>query len=289
MRRLLWFVAIMLCFSQVAVAYTTKAYTLKNGLHLLVKVDRRAPVAIFQIWYRVGGSYEHNGTTGISHVLEHMMFEGSKHYPHHIFDKLITENGGQSNAFTTDDYTAYFEKLSANKIALSFKLESDRMQNALLSNNAFKKQIQVVMEERRMRFDNQPSMLLYERLRAVAFLSNPYHHLTIGWMGDLQQLTAPEVRAWYHRWYVPNNATIVIVGDVDPAAMLRLTKKYFSHIQKRVLPIAKTVVIQKPLGQRSVSIALPAKVPYLFMAYNVPTLTTAKIKWQPYALDVLAA
>ena len=289
MRRFLYFVFMSFCLiNSVAAASPTQEYTLKNGLHLLVKADHRAPVAIFQIWYRVGGSYEHNGTTGISHVVEHMMFEGSKHYPEEMFDKVVAINGGQSNAFTTDDYTVYFEEFAADKIALSFKLESDRIQYALLTNKAFKKEIQVVMEERRMRYGDQPSMLLYERLRAAAFLSNPYHHLTIGWMGDLKQLTAQDVRAWYHRWYVPNNATIVIVGDVKPAAMLALAKKYFSPIAKRPLPNQKSLVAQKPVGSRIVNVALPAKVPYLFMAYNVPTLKTAKVKWHPYALDVLA-
>ena len=289
MRCIIYLIFLSFAIHGFADADISKAYTLKNGLHLLVKVDHRAPVAIFQIWYRVGGSYEKNGTTGISHVVEHMMFEGTKHYPDETFAKVVANNGGQSNAFTTDDYTVYFEEFAADKIALSFKLEADRMQNALMSDKSFKKEIQVVMEERRMRYDDQPTMLLYERLRAAAFISNPYHHLTIGWMGDLKHLSASDVRAWYHDWYVPNNATIVIVGDVNPERMLALAKKYFANIKKRHLPLEKPLVVQQPVGTRVINVNLPAKVPFLFMAYNVPTLTTIKKTWQVYALDVLSA
>lgn len=263
-------------------------YALKNGLKLIVKEDHRAPVAIFQIWYRVGGSYEPNGITGISHVVEHMMFQGTTKYPNNSFSELIAANGGILNAFTDDDFTAYFEQLAADKIVLSFKLESDRMQHATMSDASFKKEIQVVMEERRMRFDDQPTNLTYERLRAAAFLSNPYHHTTIGWMGDLQNLTANDVRHWYQQWYTPNNATIVIVGDVQPAAMYKLAQQYFAKIPARALPAQKPVVNQIPLGTREVTVELPAKVPVLYLAYNVPALTVVHEKWQAYALQILA-
>jgi zinc protease len=271
-----------------AAAPATHEYTLKNGLKLIVKEDHRAPVAIFQIWYRVGGSYEPNALTGISHVLEHMMFQGTPNYPNNSFSQLIAANGGVLNAFTDDDFTAYYEELAADKINLSFKLEADRMQHASLSDANFKKEIQVVMEERRMRFDDQPMNLTYERLRAAAFLSNPYHHMTIGWMGDLQNMTVSDARAWYQQWYTPNNATIVIVGDVQPAAMYQLAQKYFGNIPRRAIPKQKPVVNEIPLGTREVTVELPAKVPVVYFAYNVPVLNTASEKWEPYALQVLA-
>lgn len=289
MRRILILCSVFLfAFSSVYAAKVSE-YTLKNGLKLLVKPDHRAPVAIFQIWYRVGGSYEPNGLTGISHALEHMMFEGTKKYPNETFSKIVNKNGGQFNAFTADDFTAYFEEFSADKIALSFKLEAERMQNATLSEKAFKKEIQVVMEERRMRYDDQPSMLLYERLRVAAFLSNPYQHTTIGWMGDLRQINVQNVRDWYNAWYVPNNATIVVVGDVTPRAMYALAQKYFGLIPAGKLLRQKKAVYQKSLGERIVNVSLPAKIANLYMAYNVPVLTTDKKSWQPYALDVLAS
>ena len=289
MKRLLILLLFGLLCLTTASAATVSEFTLKNGLKLLVKPDHRSPVVIFQIWYRVGGSYEPSGLTGISHVVEHMMFEGSKLYPDENFTKTVNENGGQLNAFTTDDYTAYWEKFSADKIALPFKMEADRMHNATLTAASFKKEIQVVMEERRMRYNDQPSMMLYERLRATAFLSNPYQHMTIGWMGDLQHLTVQNVRDWYNAWYVPNNATIVVVGDVQPAAMLALAKKYFGPIPAQTLLAQKPAVYQQPLGERTVNVSLPATIQTLYMAYNVPVLNTAKKAWQPYALDVLAA
>lgn len=264
-------------------------YTLKNGLHLLVKEDHRAPVAIFQIWYHVGSADEPEGITGISHVLEHMMFKGSKNYPGQAFDQVVTNNGGVSNAFIGKDYTVYFEKFAKNKIPLSFKLEADRMQNATLPTTAFNKEIEVVKEERRMRVEDDPDSMLLERLLAAAFLSNPYHHPIVGWMGDLNQLTVQDVRAWYHQWYVPNNATIVIVGDVKPEAMQHLAEKYFAPIKAGALPKQKALAQQKPLGERSVSVSLRAKMPILMMAYNVPVIKTARRPEQPYALDVLQA
>jgi zinc protease len=273
-----------------AFASNVSEFTLKNGLKILVKPDTRAPVAIFQIWYRVGGSYEPNGLTGISHVLEHMMFEGTKNYPNETYSKVVNENGGQLNAFTSDDYTAYYEEFSADKINLAFKMEADRMRFATLSEAAFKKEIQVVMEERRMRYDDQPAMRLYERLRAAAFLSSPYHHMTIGWMGDLKNLNIANVRDWYNAWYVPNNATIVIVGNVKPAKMQEYAEEYFSDIPKQALLVQKPVVEQEPIGVRSVNASLPAKVSQLFMTYNVPVLTQLpKAKaWKAYALALLS-
>lgn len=288
MRRYLIIISLLFMSSVQAIVPTTHEYTLKNGLKLIVKEDHRTPVAIFQIWYRVGGSYEPNGLTGISHVLEHMMFQGTPAYPNNSFSKIIAANGGVLNAFTDDDFMAYFEELAADKINLSFKLEADRMQHATLSDANFKKEMQVVMEERRMRFDDQPMNMTYERLRAAAFLSNPYHHMTIGWMGDLQNMNARDVRTWYQQWYTPNNATIVIVGDVQPAVMYQLAQQYFAKIPTRALHTQKPVVNQTPLGTREVTVELPAKVSVVYLAYNVPVLNTSSEKWEPYALQVLA-
>lgn len=288
MRTRLFLSVCLFVFTSLVAATQVSEYTLKNGLTLLVKPDHRAPVAIFQIWYRVGGSYEPNGITGISHVLEHMLFEGTKKYPAGEFSKIVNANGGQLNAFTSNDYTGYYEQFSADKMPLSFKLEADRMQHATLSEASFKKEIQVVMEERRMRTDDVAASKLYERLRAAAFISSPYHHMTIGWMGDLKHMTVENVRAWYSAWYVPNNATIVVVGDVKPAEMYKLAKKYFAAIPRGELIKEKPAVNQAPLGERMVNVSLPAKVPVLYMAYNVPVIKTAKQAWEPYALDVLS-
>ena len=163
-------------------------YHLKNGLTVLVEEDHRAPIVISEIWYKVGSSYEPNGITGISHALEHMMFRGTKKFGPGVLEKIVSENGGEQNAFTDSDFTAYYQKFSADKLAVSFELEADRMRNLLLRPQDFVKEIQVVMEERRMRIDDNPQEILLERLNAAAFVASPYHHPVIGWKNDLPNI-----------------------------------------------------------------------------------------------------
>ncbi|MDO8954306.1 MAG: pitrilysin family protein [Gammaproteobacteria bacterium] len=266
-----------------------KAYHLSNGLTLLVKPDHRAPVAVFEVWYHVGAADESTGTTGISHFLEHMMFRGTTKYPDGQFAKIIAANGGQENAFTTNDYTGYYELMSADKLELSFQLESDRMQNLVLDPTAVIAEHQVIMEERRMRTDDDPMSFAYERFLATAFINNPYQHPTIGWMSDMQQLNRPDLETWYKQWYVPNNATIVVVGDVDPAKVYQLAEQYFGPIPSGVLPVRKAYSPVPAVGEKSVEVTIPAQVPALYIGFNVPVVTTDKTSWEPYALMVLAA
>ena len=288
MKRVLTLFLILLSLLSLPVfAGNVKQYTLKNGLELLVKPDKRAPVVVSQIWYKVGGSYEHNGITGISHALEHMMFRGTKKYGPGEFVKIISQNGGYENASTAMDYTFYYEQLSADKLALAFKLEADRMRNLVLDTKIFKKEIQVVMEERRMRVDDNPQSLTYERFTAAAYLSSPYHHMTIGWMNDLQNLTDQDLKKWYKAWYAPNNAIVVVVGDVNPDKVYQLAKKFFGPLKPEQLPTIKSRKEVKSLGERQVVIEAPAKLPYILMGYNVPVVKTAKKAWVPYALDVI--
>lgn len=263
-------------------------YQFRNGLKLIVKEDHRAPVAIFQIWYKVGASYEPGGITGSSHVLEHMMFKGTHKHPVGEFSRIIAEHGGTENAFTGQDYTAYFQKLESSRIPISFKLESDRMQHLNLLEKEFKKELQVVMEERRMRTDDNPMGLLQERFAATAHIANPYHNPTIGWMNDLENLTLNDLKKWYQTWYAPNNATIVIVGDVSPREVYRLAKKHFSTIGKSTLPTLKPQAEPAPRGKRTVFVKAPAKLPALVIGFNTPSLKTADDKSDAYALEVLA-
>lgn len=264
-------------------------YQLKNGLKLFVKEDHRAPVVVSQVWYRVGSAYETRGVTGISHVVEHMMFKGTKKYGKGEFSKLVSANGGHHNAFTSDDFTAYYQVFEASKLPLSFKLESDRMQNLILDKGEFEKEIQVVMEERRMRTDDNPQAKTYERFAGAAFVSSPYHHPVVGWMDDLENLTIQDVRNWYNTWYGPNNAEVVVVGDVDPNQVYTLAKKYFGPVKPKKLPTLKAFRNVEPIGQRSLTVKAPAKLPWLIMGYNVPTAVSMKNSWEPYALQVLAA
>lgn len=262
-------------------------YTLKNGLKLIVKENHRAPAVVSQIWYRVGSAFEPGGITGVSHVLEHMMFKGTRRYPAGEFSKLIAENGGQENAFTSNDFTAYFQKLPAVKYPLSFRLEADRMQHLKLTATEFKKEIEVVKEERRMRTDDNPQALTYERFIAAAHLTQPYHHMTIGWMSDLQHMTVSDLQTWYKKWYAPNNAIIVVVGDVNPKQVYEASKRYFDNIPRRKLPSVKPQAEPASLGLRHVVVKRPAKLPLLLMGYNTPSVLTAKTSWKPYALEVL--
>ncbi|NNM81894.1 MAG: insulinase family protein, partial [Burkholderiales bacterium] len=243
---------------------------------------------VSQIWYKAGSIDEFNGTTGVAHALEHMMFKGTKKVPAGEFSKLIAAAGGRENAFTAQDYTAFFQELYKTRLPLAMQLESDRMKNLLLSDKAFSKEIQVVMEERRLRTTDQPHALLYEKMMSVAFQENPYRRPVIGWMNDLQHLSVEDVRNWYHRWYAPNNATLVIVGDVSHEKVFALAKKYYGKIKPSTLPVRKPQDEPAQVGVKRIEVKAPANLPYMLMAYHVPILRNAQNDVDPYALDVLA-
>lgn len=268
-------------------------HVLDNGLKLLIKEDHRAPIVVSQVWYKVGASYEYDGITGVSHVLEHMMFKGTEEYPDGEFSRIIAENGGRENAFTGDDYTAYFQTLEASRLPISFRLEADRMRNLTLSEKEFKKEIQVVMEERRMRTEDRPGAFTYETAMATAFQTSPYRQPIIGWMADLEDMTIGDLERWYRRWYAPNNATVVVAGDVDPDKVLGLAKKYFGDLRPETVeaPPYRPEVEQQ--GIKRVKVKRPAEVAELFMIWKTPVLKTAleeeskTEEWEPYALEVL--
>lgn len=271
-----------------AVTNTTET-TLPNGLKVIIREDHRVPVFVSEVWYRVGSSYESNGTTGISHALEHMMFKGTPKYGPGIFSKTIAENGGEENAFTASDYTAYYQMMEVKKLPISLEMEADRMRNLSVKPEEFVKEIEVVKEERRLRTDDNPQSLTYERFAAAANVASPYHHPVIGWMWDLNNMTAADVRNWYQTWYAPNNAILVIVGDVNPTETLKLIKQYFGALKPGVLPPVKQPGELNNFGGRRIVVKAPAKLPLLIMGYNTPSLKTAKPKSDAYALEVLQA
>lgn len=279
----------LFCISVVH-AQHIEEYQLKNGLKVIIKQDRRTPVVLFSVWYKVGGSYEHNGLTGISHVVEHMMFRGTQKYPAGNLEKIISDMGGEQNAMTENDQTVYYEQVSADKLAICAELEADRMKNLSLTSSDFDKEIQVVMEERRMRFDDDPTAITYERFMAAAFVNNPYHHQAIGWMTDLLNMKVEDVRRWYHAWYAPNNAILVIVGDVQPKKVMAVVQQYFGSIPSSPLEQLKPREEVAALGSKQVDVNIPAKVPMIYMGFQTPVLTTLKPadQWQAYALDVLS-
>ena len=265
-----------------------KEFRLDNGLKVIVKEDNRAPIAVSMLWYNVGSADEAGGLSGVAHALEHMMFKGTSNYPQGVFSQKIAEVGGQENAFTNADYTAYYEKVAANQLAISFELEADRMENLLFNKEEFAKEIEVIKEERRLRTDDNPQALTFERYLATAHLSLPYQHPVIGWMTDLHQMSIDDLKAWYQRYYAPNNATLVVIGDVNPDNVYELAQKYFGKISKKSAYQRLDYIEPQSLGLKTVQIHAPAQVPMLMFGYPVPSAKTAKEAWEPYALEVIA-
>ncbi len=260
-----------------------------NGLKVLVKEDHRAPVVVSQVWYKVGSSYETGGITGISHMLEHMMFKGTKLYPPGEFSRIIAQNGGSENAFTGNDYTAYFQTMEKTRLEISFKLEADRMRNLELKADELEKELQVVTEERRMRTDDQPRAKTLEQFNAVAFANSPYKNPVIGWPSDIANYKVEDLQSWYQQWYAPNNATLVVVGDIDPEQVMKMAEQYFSGLQPSIIKPIKPQDEIEQKGVKRITVKAPAKLPYIMMGYKVPVLKTAKPEWEAYALEVLAA
>jgi zinc protease len=281
---------VSLLFSTSLIAGEVHEFTLDNGLKLIVKEDHRAPVVVSQVWYKVGASYELEGKTGLSHMLEHMMFKGTKKHPPGEFSRIMAVNGASENAFTGTDYTAYFQTLEKSRLHLSFELEADRMRNLVLVEKEFLKERQVVAEERRTRTQDRPTSLTYEYFMATAYQTSPYHNPVIGWMSDIQNYTIADLQAWYQRWYAPNNATLVVVGDVEAQAVFALAKQYFGPLKPiQIIPPNQRPEV-KQLGLKRITVKLPAKLPYLIMGYKTPVLTTLskENQWEAYALEVLA-
>jgi zinc protease len=263
--------------------------TLKNGLRVIVKEDRRAPTAVHMVWYRAGAMDEKDGTSGVAHVLEHMMFKGTKTLKAGEFNKRVAEAGGRDNAFTSLDYTAYFQIVPKGALPEMMKLEADRMGNLQLTAEEFASEIQVVMEERRLRTDDNPQSRTYEALNAAAFTAHPYRRPIIGWMDDLQNMRWQDARDWYRDWYAPNNAYVVVVGDVDHKEVFRLAEQTYGKHKAKPLPVRKPQNEPVQDGQRRVTVKAPAQLPYLLMAWKAPKLVDLDRDRDPYALEVLAA
>jgi zinc protease len=264
-------------------------HKLSNGMRVIVKTDRRAPVVVSMVWYKVGSVDEVNGMTGVAHVLEHMLFKGTKLNPKADFSKIVAAAGGRDNAFTSRDYTGYFQTVHKSQLPLMLSLEADRMVNALIPPDEFAKEIKVVMEERRMRTDDRPRSLVYEQLMATALRAHPYRTPVVGWMNDLENMSAADARAFYETWYAPNNATLVVVGDVSHTEVFKLAEEHFGPHKAKPLPSRKPQDEPSQMGIRRITIKAPAEQPYLIMAFRAPRLRDSQKDWEPYALDMLAA
>lgn len=268
-------------------ARTTFESTLKNGLKVIIREDHRSPMVMTQIWYAVGSSDESGNLLGVSHVLEHMMFKGTSKVPNDEFTRLSRIYGGSINASTFTNYTNYHQLYPKTYLPLALELEADRMRNLLLRQQDFETEIKVVMEERRLRTDDNPRSLAFERFKWIAYPTSHYRQPVIGHMKNLQNIQLSDVKKWYQDWYTPNNATLIIVGDVDAEHTLRQVQKYFGDIPSKKTPPRNDVLEFDRVGFRHMELHLPVKVPHLYMAWNVRSLPTAKNPQDAYALTII--
>jgi len=260
--------------------------TLDNGLTVVVKPDTKAPTAVHMLWVKVGSMDEVDGYTGIAHVLEHMMFKGTPSVPAGEFSKKVAALGGRENAFTDKDYTGYFQQIPSHQLERVMKLEADRFANNAWPDEEFLKELEVVKEERRMRTDDAPRSKLYEQLEAVQWLASPYRRPVIGWMEDLDAMTAQDARDFYRAWYAPNNAVLVVVGDVDVQKVQTWAQTYYGHLPRKVLPVRKPRTEPEQHGARRVTLKAPAEQAYVLLSWRVPGLTA--LDDQPSNKEALA-
>lgn len=268
-------------------ARTTFETTLKNGLKVIIREDHRSPMVMTQIWYGVGSSDESGNLLGISHVLEHMMFKGTNKVPNDEFTRLSRIYGGSVNASTFTNYTNYYQLYPKTYLSMALELESDRMSNLLLRQQDFEPEIKVVMEERRLRTDDNPRSLAFERFKWISYPTSHYRQPVIGYMKNLQNIQLEDVKKWYRDWYTPNNAILIIVGDVDSESTLLQVQKYFGDIPARKTPPRNDVFEFDRVGYRHMEVNLPVQVPNLYMAWNVRSLVTAKNPQEAYALTII--
>jgi zinc protease len=246
------------------------AATLDNGLRVLLLEDHRSPIVTFQVWYRVGSRNERRGATGIAHFLEHLMFKGTPAHGPRQFARLVEQNGGQDNAFTSRDVTSYFVNIAADRLDLVIDLEADRMRNLLLEPGEVQAERQVVLEERRTRTDDDPGGFLAEAVGSIAFRAHPYGQPVIGWAEDIARVTAAEIRAFYDTYYVPNNAVVVAVGDFSAPAVLEKIRQRFGAIPRGAAPPPVLAIEPPPVGERRVLVQKQAQLPIVYLAYHVP-------------------
>ena len=272
--------ALALCVSTGAQAQApspVEQFTLANGLTVIVKPDRRAPTVAHMLWVRVGAMDEVDGSSGVAHALEHMMFKGTPSVKPGEFSRRVAALGGRENAFTSRDSTGYYQQIPAAKLEDVMRLEADRFANNQWADDEFKREIEVVKEERRSRTEESPRAQLYEQQTAMTFMASPYRRPIVGWMSDLDAMTPADLRDFYRRWYVPGNAAVVVAGDVDVAQVRALAEKYYGAIAARPVPARKPRVEPDQSGIRRLDFKAPASQAYVGMAFKVPQLQAADL------------
>lgn len=271
------------------VSATVSERVLANGLKVIVKEDHRAPTVVHMVWYKAGSIDEVNGRTGVAHVLEHLMFKGTKTMPAGEFSRRVAQFGGRENAFTSRDYTGYFQQIPAPRLPEVMALEADRMSALVLTADDFQKEIKVVMEERRWRTDDRAQSLVFEQLMANSFVASPVRTPTVGWMADLQAMTVDDARDWYRDWYTPNNATLVVAGDVSPDEVFRLAEQTYGKAERRELPARRPQPEPEQRGIKRIAVKAPAENSYVVLGFHVPALRDVERDTEPFALEVLSA
>jgi zinc protease len=275
-----------------AAAVQAQQFTLANGMTLIVKPDRRAPTAVHMVWVRVGSMDEVDGSSGVAHVLEHMMFKGTPTVPAGEFSRRVAALGGRENAFTNRDYTGYYQQIPSNRLEAVMQLESDRFAHNQWPDEEFKKELEVVKEERRMRTEDNPRALMNEALNAAVFVASPYRRPIVGWMSDLDAMTPDDARGFFRRWYVPANAAVVIAGDVDVAQARVLAEKYYGSLPSRAVPPRKPRIEPIQTGMKRIAFKAPAEQATVTLAYKVPSYEAGvnpKDDADALALTVLSA
>lgn len=282
MKKLVFLIFIILLIP-ISIQADVKEYKLDNGLKVLIIEDHKAPLATFQIWYRVGSRNEASGKSGLSHLLEHMMFKGTPKSGSKEFSKIVQKNGGVDNAFTTTDYTMYYQTLASDRIGLSIELEADRMQNLTMDPKEVLAERSVVMEERRMRSDDDPQNSLYEEVMAAAFKSHPYHWPVIGWMSDISSIERNDLYNYYRAYYSPDNAVIVVSGDIKAEDIIKKIKAPFGNMPAVADRRPVTSKENEQRGERRITLKKEAELPYIIAAYHAPSFPAE----DSYALEVL--
>jgi len=270
-----------------AAMFSPETFTLPNGLQVVVVPNHRAPIVIHMVWYRVGAADEAPGQSGNAHFLEHLMFKGTDTVAPGEMSKIVARSGGQDNAFTTHDYTGYFERVAKDKLELMMRLEADRMVNLKLTDAVVNPERDVVLEERRSRTDNNPAAQLGEQTQAILFLNHPYRRPVIGWRHEIEALTTEGALAFYRQYYAPNNAIVVIAGDTTAAEVRPLAEKYYGPLKAHAMPERNRPSEPDPVAPRRVELKSPrVGQPSWSKSYIAPSYHRGETQYA-YALQVL--